>query len=105
MQLAGYTTKIASLSSIEITRLRYLITNVLNVLEYISIDIENKIVNEDMCREYLWGIFTHYTRWSMPLIEDIRLKEDPQAYQHLTKRANNWKDHFLGTSSRRQPLT
>jgi hypothetical protein len=86
----NYTTKCSSLSSLEARRLRYTVIRILNVLEAISIDIEKKVVDEEICYNYLGGVFIQYARWSEPLIRELDTKDDRRVYEHLSDLATKW---------------
>lgn len=64
---------------------------ILNLFEVISINIENKIINEKICFEYISLVLTKYHKWCIPLIEEYKeLANDKRVYEHVSKLAEKW---------------
>lgn len=89
-------------SPLEVMRLRFTLTRILNVLEAISIDIQKGIVCGEICYKFLGGIFIHYARWSEPLIANLETKYDMRVYENLTDLAAKWRAHPPGEAVDRQ---
>ncbi len=65
---------------------------ILNILEVICLNIDSKILDEDICYEYLGWILIEYRRWSNEFIETRRKKANTnKVLELLDKYADRWK--------------
>jgi len=69
--------------------LDFALGGVLNVLETFSIKIKNKLIDEDMCYDYLGFIMVEYKRWSEPFIA-VKIKDNPLSLSIFVSYADRW---------------
>lgn len=64
---------------------------ILNILEAIAINIKHKIVDEDICYDYLGWIMVEYHRWSLGFIDARRkIAGDPRVLIGFSEYAERW---------------
>jgi Domain of unknown function (DUF4760) len=89
----NYESKTADLPPEQIKELNFILGRVLNMLEVVSINIKNNVVDEDIIYDYLGVILIEYRRWSEPFIMEIS-NGDARYLGSLKQYAEKWSIRF-----------
>ncbi len=86
-----YGTVISTLEDKEKTDLNHILRTYLSYLEGVALGIKQKIYEDKIMFDYLGSALPEICRWSMPFIEDKRIKaKDKTIYIEITKLAEKW---------------
>lgn len=97
---SNYTNFIKKLNEVDSKKFEDCLIRILNIYEVISINIENRIINEKICFEYISLQLTAYYSWCEPLISKLkRIANDDRVYEHLALLAKKWHKQINKKSS------
>jgi hypothetical protein len=98
----NYEKKILVLDEEKRDELDFALGGLLNVLEAFCIKIKNKLVDEDMCYDYLGFIMVEYKRWSEPFIA-VKIRDNPLSLTVFISCADRWSKRLENDKKREQP--
>lgn len=89
-----YDTKIVGISNDDKLRLDAALRQLLNVLECIAINVKHKIIDEDICYDYLGWIMSEYYRWSIGFINARRSAGNQRALAVFEEYGLKWSERI-----------
>ncbi|WP_106791159.1 DUF4760 domain-containing protein [Aquimarina sp. Aq78] len=71
--------------------LQHTVTRIFNLFEVLSISIKNKVVDEDICYDFLGLMYTGYYRWGVEFIEEKkRANNEKRTFINFENQARKW---------------
>jgi hypothetical protein len=71
------------------------VRDITNHFEMIAISVNNKIINKEICFEYIGLIYINYYRWCLPFIEQRRKEaNNSQVLENFSNLALEWTDRI-----------
>jgi hypothetical protein len=68
------------------------VRDITNQFEIIAISINNKIIDKNICYEYIGLIYVNYYRWCLPFIKQRRINaNEPRILKNFSNLALEWK--------------